>query len=190
MTKKELRNIYKEKRKTISAKDKMKWDDLLLIQLQRIDLSNIETVFVYWPMENMNEPNTHLFADYVEMMFPAIQLAYPVCDITTCEMQAIEVDEHTDFITNKWGIIEPEKGEVLAPENIDLVFVPMLICDAQGHRVGYGKGFYDRFLTQCRKDVVKIGFSYFEPVDKIDDTSAFDVSLNYCITPEHIYEFE
>lgn len=190
MTKKELRNIYKEKRIAISAKDKMKWDDLLLIQLQRIDLSNIQTVFTYWPMENRNEPNTHLFSDYVEHMFPAIQLAFPICDLATCEMKAIKVDENTDYITNELGITEPGKGEELHAKNVDLVFVPMLICDKAGHRVGYGKGFYDRFLTHCRKDVVKIGFSYFDPVDKIDDTSAFDVSLNYCITPVHIYEFE
>jgi 5-formyltetrahydrofolate cyclo-ligase len=65
----------------------------------------------------------------------------------------------------------------------------MLICDTKGYRVGYGKGFYDRYLAHCRKDVVKIGFSYFDPVEKITDTDQFDVPLTYCITPQHIYEF-
>jgi 5-formyltetrahydrofolate cyclo-ligase len=190
MTKKELRNIYKEKRKSISAKDKMKWDDLLLIQLQRIDLNYIETVLSYWPIAYMQEPNTHLFSDYIEHLIPGIRLAYPICDFVNCEMKAIKVDENTEFSKSDQGIEEPVNGENIDPAYIDLVFVPLLICDKTGNRIGYGKGFYDRFLSHCRKDVLKIGFSYFDPVDKIDDTSAFDVSLNYCITPGHIYEFE
>jgi len=190
MTKKELRNIFKEKRNLITPTDKLKWDDLLLIQLQRVDLSSIKTVFAYWPIDSFNEPNTHLFADYIEAMFPEIVWAYPVCNLITNEMKAILVDASTEFHTNKWGIIEPIDGIELAPTQIDLVLVPMLICDKVGHRVGYGKGFYDRFLAQCRADVIKIGFSYFSPIDKIIDSSAFDVPLNYCITPDHIYEFE
>jgi 5-formyltetrahydrofolate cyclo-ligase len=55
--------------------------------------------------------------------------------------------------------------------------------------VGYGKGCYDRFLALCRPDIIKIGFSYFEPINEISDTDKFDIPLNYCITPERIYEF-
>lgn len=190
MTKKELRKIYKEKRNSISEIDKMKWDDLLLIQLQRIDLNYIETVLSYWPISDKKEPNTHLFTDYIVQMVPGIRIAYPICDFETYEMKAIQVDENTEFSKNDQGIEEPINGENIDPAGIDLVFVPLLICDVAGNRIGYGKGFYDRFLYHCRKDVIKIGFSYFDPVDKIDDTSAFDVSLNYCITPGHIYEFE
>jgi 5-formyltetrahydrofolate cyclo-ligase len=69
------------------------------------------------------------------------------------------------------------------------VLVPLLAFDESGYRVGYGKGFYDRFLQQCRKDVLTVGFSYFDAIDKIEDTHQFDVPLNYCITPHRIYEF-
>ena len=72
---------------------------------------------------------------------------------------------------------------------VDLVLVPLLAFDTEGFRVGYGKGFYDRYLANCRADVVTIGFSYFGPVDKITDTGQFDVPLTYCITPQHTYEF-
>jgi 5-formyltetrahydrofolate cyclo-ligase len=61
--------------------------------------------------------------------------------------------------------------------------------DKKGYRVGYGRGFYDRFLSRCRKDCIKVGFSYFEPVDEIEDVCSLDVKLNYCITHEKFYIF-
>ena len=72
---------------------------------------------------------------------------------------------------------------------INMIFVPLLSFDKNGYRVGYGKGFYDRYLSQCRGDCLKIGFSYFEPLDAIDDTNEFDVPLNLCVTPTTVYVF-
>ncbi len=190
MTKKELRNIYKEKRKSISEKEKLKWDDLLLIQFQKINLENIRTVFAYWPMENMNEPDTHTIVRYLQHMIPDLQLAYPVIDHISSEMKSVLINDETNFSENIFGIIEPEKGIEIDPTEIDLVLVPMLICDRAGNRIGFGKGYYDRFLIKCRKNITKISFSYFDPIDKIEDTNAFDVPLNFCITPQSIYEFE
>jgi 5-formyltetrahydrofolate cyclo-ligase len=65
----------------------------------------------------------------------------------------------------------------------------MLAFDKQGYRVGYGKGFYDRYLKRCQPDVMKVGFSFFPPVDQIEDINANDVPLSYCITPHQIYAF-
>jgi len=190
MNKKEIRSLFKEKRKTISAKDKLIWDDLLLIQFQKIDLSNIHTILTYWPMENMNEPNTHLISRYLEHMIPDVRIAYPVTNFETVEMKAVLTNEDTAFEANTFNIVEPEFGMELAAEEIDLILVPMLICDRSGNRVGYGRGFYDRFFNSCSKTGIKIALSYYDPIDKIDDISAFDVPLNICITPQHIYEFQ
>ena len=104
-------------------------------------------------------------------------------------MTAHLIDEDTVYTVNNWGITEPPAIAPLQPTDIDLIFVPMLICDVQGYRVGYGKGFYDRYLPQCRTDAVTIGFSYFDPIPLITDTHEFDVPLNYCITPNEVYEF-
>jgi 5-formyltetrahydrofolate cyclo-ligase len=67
--------------------------------------------------------------------------------------------------------------------------MPLLAFDSKGDRVGYGKGYYDRFLAACRKDVLKIGLSYFPPVSSIDDIEIFDKKLDFCITPERVYAF-
>lgn len=189
MTKAELRKLYKQKRKDIPPKDKLKLDDLLLIQFQQLFFENVSVLLSYWPSDLHIEPNTHLFSGYLRHMIPGLEIAYPVIDPATNTFKAMLVNEETVYITNNYGITEPKEGTIVEPADIDLVLVPMLGCDMQGYRVGFGKGFYDRFLAECREDVIKTGFCYFEPVDKIDDAQPFDVPLDYCVTTETVYEF-
>jgi 5-formyltetrahydrofolate cyclo-ligase len=189
MTKKELRNIFRQQREALTAVEKAKADDLLLIQLQKAKIPFIHTLLSYWPIEANKEPNTHLFTDYIEFQNPELIVAYTKTDFSTNTMIAIATDEDTEFKKNDYNIYEPTAGDEVLPEAIDVIFVPLLAVDKKGYRVGYGKGFYDRYLMNCRKDCLKIGFSYFEPVDSITDTDEFDVTLNLCITPQSIYVF-
>lgn len=189
MTKHSLRKIYKEKRNSLTATQQAKLDDLLLIQLQKAELPFIQTVFTYWPLEANKEPNTHLFTGYLEFINPGLTIAYPKTDLSVHEMHAIVTNDDTLFIKNNYGLTEPENGPVADPSSIDLAIVPLLACDTSGYRVGYGKGYYDKYLSQCRPDCIKAGFSYFEPVAGIDDKHEFDVPLNLCITPQTVYVF-
>lgn len=189
MTKQELRKLYKAKRQSISSKDKLKMDDLLLINFQQLSFENIEVLLTYWPMAHQAEPNTHLYSSYLRHMIPGLRMAYTVTDFENTSMKAVEIDEDTVYQTNSIGITEPTDGKLVLPEEIDVVFVPFLVCDKHGYRVGYGKGFYDRYLAQCREDILKIGFSYFAPVESIDNVQDFDIPLNFCITTESVYEF-
>lgn len=70
-----------------------------------------------------------------------------------------------------------------------MVFVPLLAFDKNGDRVGYGKGFYDKFLKECKPEIIKIGLSFFEPEEKIDGIFEEDIKLDYCVTPNEIYTF-
>lgn len=190
MLKQELRKIYKKKRLELPVNERMKMDDLLLIQLQNLAFNeDIKVLMSYWPLEHHNEANTLLYTQYIEHAIPGLKVTFPIVDFETRDMQAVLVHEETDFVENKFMIPEPEDGEVIAAEEIDLVFVPLLAFDKEGYRVGYGKGFYDRFLKKCREDVIAIGFSYFDAIDKIEDRHQYDVPLNYCITPHKVYEF-
>ncbi len=173
----------------LKAAERSKLDDLLLIQFQKAFLPMLTNVLSYWPIEENHEPNTHLFTAYLEFKFPELHILYPRSDFQQNKMQAILVNEETRFSKNGHHIYEPEYGTIIAPENIDLVFVPLLAFDKKGYRVGYGNGFYDRFLQHCRKDCVKTGFSYFEPLDSISDCDDFDVPLDLCITSQNIYVF-
>ena len=176
-------------RAEITPLEKQKLDDLLLIQFQKRALPPLHTVLSFVPMEENNEIDTFHLTSYLRFGNPGIEIAYPRMDMDTLEMNAVVVTDDTNFIENEYQIFEPEWGEVVDPESIDLVLVPLLVCDRKGQRVGYGKGFYDRYLKQCRPDCIKAGLSYFEPVAGIEDASEFDVPLNHCITPQAIYVF-
>ena len=104
-------------------------------------------------------------------------------------MQHFQYSDEMELVKNSFGIAEPAGGETFSPDEIDLVLVPLLAFDERGYRVGYGKGYYDRFLSECREDVIKIGLSFFEPEEQIDDINQFDIPLNYCVTPQEVYEF-
>lgn len=91
---------------------------------------------------------------------------------------------------NRWGIPEPQDGIEIQPRQLDVVFVPLLTFDRQGHRVGYGKGFYDIFLSGCRPEVIKVGLSLFEAEENIPGILESDVPLDYCVTPSNVYDFK
>lgn len=189
MTKQQLRKIYLEKRMNISSKEKLKLDDLMLIQFQRLSFDDVQVLMSYFPMGERNEPNTLLFSNYLRHIIPNLEIAFPKVEFTANDMQAVLINEATVYRKNNYQIAEPEDGEIIDKKDIDLIFVPLVACDSKGFRVGYGKGFYDRFLAGCRNDVLKIGFSYFAPVGEISDVREFDIPLDYCITPESVYEF-
>jgi 5-formyltetrahydrofolate cyclo-ligase len=189
MTKNELRILYKQKRLAISSQQKNKLEDILLIQFQRLNIGIPPNIMTYAPFEKFNEFDPQLITDYCLFKNPGQVLSYSVVDADTNDMRAVIVEEDSIFVKNKYGIGEPESGEEMPATELDLVIVPLLAFDVNGNRAGYGKGYYDRFLKRCREDVLKIGFSFFEAEQPIDDVNELDVPLDFCITPENIYEF-
>lgn len=189
MIKAELRKIYLDKRKAITASEKNKWEDLILIQFQKLGLSIPEKLLTYSPLEHTNEYDPYLVEEYGAFKNPELQLIYPKIKEDFTTLHCIETSEDTNFEINKWGIAEPVSGNEIAITNIKMLFIPLLCFDEKGFRVGYGKGFYDRLLAGASKDIIKIGFSFFDPVSKIEDVDAFDIPLDYCLTPERFYKF-
>lgn len=189
MLKKEARRVYKEKRMQLSEAERSKLDDLLLIQFQTVDLPFLESLLSYWPIEENNEPNTHLFTEFLKFRNPELRVCYPVSDFTSLAMQAVATDIDTPFEKKNLNIYEPKDGVAVPVSKIDMVVVPLLAFDTDGYRVGYGKGFYDKYLADCRNDCIKAGFCYFDPLDKVDDRNEFDVPLDLCITPQNVYVF-
>lgn len=189
MRKAEIRESYKTKRAELSSSDKNRFDDLMLIHFQSLPIPVLNTILTYWPITENKEVNTHLFTNYLEFRNPGASLLYPKANWDDQSMQAIQVNDDTEFVKNIHAIYEPANGLEIEADEIDLILVPLLVCDKKGFRVGYGKGFYDKFLNKCKKECIKIGLSYFEPIDTIDDLHEYDIPLNYCITPQKTYVF-
>lgn len=189
MLKKQARKIYDQKRLELTYTDRLKWDDLILINFQTIETPQLHAVFSFYPMEERNEINAFIVTDYLHFRNPSLQICYPKMQIDAPNMEAMACHADTIFEANEINILEPLESTVVDPLDIDLVLVPMLICDGKGNRVGFGKGYYDRYLSRCRPDCLKVGLSYFEPVEQIEDADEFDVPLDFCITPEKVYVF-
>ncbi len=188
MTKKQARAYYKEKRAGLSASQLEKWNDLILIRFQQLNWPMVNIIHSYAPSAEKKEPDPEPLVRYLQFIQPGLQTAAPRT-VGGDQMVHLLVNDDTQWLPNKFGILEPSGGQMLAPEDIDMVMVPLLAFDLSGNRVGYGKGYYDRFLAQCRKDVITVGLSYFEPLELVEDWDPWDLPLQYCITPEQVYEF-
>ena len=163
--------------------------DSILSNFSTLVLHGVQYLLSYFPIPERREFDVTICEKLLALENEQLIIAWPKLQHDNVTMEAHIKDEHTKFANNRFNILEPVDTERIAPQLIDAVFVPLLAFDIKGYRVGYGKGYYDRFLSRCAQDVVKIGFSYFEAVDSVDDIDGFDVPLNYCITPSRVYEF-
>jgi 5-formyltetrahydrofolate cyclo-ligase len=189
MTKKELRAIYKLKRTELGDGEVEKLQDIILINFQQLPLPFLQCLHTYLPMHINQEVDTFPIMEFLKFCNPGMQVVIPKTNLTDHSMRSYVYDEETVLVKNKYDIMEPENGVEISEDVIDIILVPLLAFDEAGNRVGYGKGFYDRFLSHCNEDVIKVGLSFFEAVDHIDDTDEFDIPLTYCVTPRKVYEF-
>ena len=154
---------------------------------ESFDLSNAKLLHCFISIEKFKEVDTSPVIDALWATAPKIQIAVPRVNLDTGVMESLIYTPESGLIENSWGIHEPESENAVNPEAIDVVLVPGLAFDRTGHRVGYGKGFYDRFLKTCKKDCAKIGLSYFEPVNKIEDVHDGDMTVGFCVTPDGVF---
>jgi 5-formyltetrahydrofolate cyclo-ligase len=190
MSKAELRREFLKRRSELSSKQVGENSRMIADRLfSAADLRQVHTVHIFISIPKFNEVDTSLMIRRIWLEHPEIRTAAPKTHLDTGELEHIAFSSETLMAENSWGISEPSSGVRVEPPEMDLVIVPLLCFDLTGHRTGYGKGFYDRFLAACRSDCVKIGVSHFEPVDRIDGIGGHDIRLDACITPQHTYTF-
>ena len=110
-------------------------------------------------------------------------------DFKTYSLKNYLLNKDVILRENKYGIAEPINGIQINSDIIDVVFVPLLAYDSKGNRVGYGKGFYDRFLQNLGSKTIKIGLSFFPPELLIKNINKKDIKLDYCVSPKKIFNF-
>jgi len=183
-----LRKEYLDKRLALSAKELKRRNEAILKHFTRINFSEVRYLHSYLPIREKNEVDTQLLIEWVKENQPGIRIVVPKSDFKTNVMSHYAPEE-VELKVGRYGIPEPVSGEEVAIKSIDMALVPLIAVDETGQRVGYGRGFYDRFLMECRPDVETIGVSFFEPVERIADSGPLDVPLKKCITPSGIIDF-
>lgn len=187
MKKDDLRKIFLAKRKALSTDDFELNNQKIREQFfNHVQLAGTKNIHLYLPIENKLEPNTWLLVQRIQQERPEIIIAIP--RIQGEEMESVRFEDRTQLSKNHWGILEPIRGSVITPDEIDLIVVPLLAFDLRGHRIGYGKGYYDKYLKKCKPGCLKVGLSHFDPADPIE-VGPYDVALSICVTPNKTYTF-
>jgi 5-formyltetrahydrofolate cyclo-ligase len=190
MLKAELRKIYLEKQIRLKPDERKEKSRRISERFfAEFDLGNIHFLHCFLPIQRTNEIDTKPIFERIWREFPNIETLVPRVNFETNEIENLRFSRDTALRENRWKIREPAHDELVETEMIDAVLVPLLCFDEKGRRVGYGKGFYDRFLKNCRADCLKIGLSYFPPIGEIVDAWKQDVPLDCCITAEKIWRF-
>jgi 5-formyltetrahydrofolate cyclo-ligase len=187
MKKTELRTKYKALRNSLSENELEEMSLAIANKLLTLPIWDKTYFHVFLPITEFKEVNTEFILHVLSGKDKEIVISK--VDFMTLKMTHFLLTDNTIIKKNKYNIPEPVDGIEVPTNKIDVVFVPLLAFDKKGHRVGYGKGFYDDFLMQCRVDTVKIGLSFFEPEELITDIFEGDVKLDFCITPDIVYPF-
>lgn len=190
MLKRELREWRQHERAQYTPANVEKWSlEICQLFFATFDLRTIQALHIFLPIQRKNEVDTWPIIKKLRTDFPEIKIAVSVADTFKNTLTHFWLQPDTKLVQSKWGIPEPENAQPISVSEIDLVLVPLLAFDEKGHRVGYGKGFYDRFLAQCKPDTLKIGLSFEPPVAVIPDFQESDIALNFVITPTQIFKF-
>jgi 5-formyltetrahydrofolate cyclo-ligase len=187
MFKKELRTQYKALRNQLSVEAIE--DQSMAIANRLLSLSIWESTYfhLFLTIEEQKEVDTEFILQILAGKDKEIVVSKS--HFETLEMTHYLLTDNTKFKKSDYNIYEPVDGIEVPTTKIDVVFVPLLAYDVKGNRVGYGKGFYDVFLSKCKEDVIKIGLSFFEPEPEITGVLPTDIRLDYCVTPTAVYNF-
>ncbi|MBD3582078.1 5-formyltetrahydrofolate cyclo-ligase [Flavobacterium selenitireducens] len=187
LTKNDLRIAYKTLRLQLTEDQIAEKSLAIANRLLQIDIWERDFYHIFLPIARQNEVDTELILHLLSGKDKHIVISRS--DFQTREMTHFLLTDNTKIIPTSYGIPEPESGIGIPADKIDVVFVPLLCFDEAGNRVGYGKGFYDKFLANCRPETIKIGLSFFEAVEPWEDVFESDVKLDFCVTPDQVYEF-
>jgi 5-formyltetrahydrofolate cyclo-ligase len=190
MNKSELRKIYLAKRKTLTSVERNEKSRAIAARFfQYFDLSRVTYLHSFLPIERFGEIDTKIILERVWREFPKVETLVPRVNFQTQEIESLKFAPQVELVESRFRIHEPAHDEMIDASRVDLVLVPLLCFDERGNRVGYGKGYYDKFLKTCRSDCLKIGLSYFPAIEKISDAHDQDVPLDFCVTPDAVVNF-
>lgn len=187
MKKNQLRIKYKKLREELSPEEIEDKSLQIANNLLELPIWNYSFYHLFLSITEKREINTEAVLHILQGKDKNVVISKS--DLKTYRMTNYLLTDSTVLRTNEWGIPEPVDGIEVQPQQIEVVFMPLLAFDERGNRIGYGKGFYDRFLSSCSVHTIKIGLSFFQAEHRISEVSEDDIPLDYCVTPNKIYRF-
>lgn len=180
-----IRQRFLEVRRSLSIHEAEKLSRLMKKKLKKLNcFLEADTIHTYVSMEQQREVSTRsLIQDCLDLgkkvVVPKIREG--------SQMTHHPIQSLSELKQNSWGVLEPTTGESANPQELSLIVVPMVAADFEMNRIGYGKGFYDRFLKQA--GAFRVGLCYNctlswnrLPVD------TFDQQMNVVITESKIIQ--
>lgn len=186
MTKKKIRKKYLEMRKTLSNDEVLSLSKKIFENfINNFEVKEGQKIHIFISIAKFKEVQTgffisHFFKNHVQIYLPKM-----IGD----DIITVPFDKNTEMKVNSWGIAEPVQNEDAGVKDFDYIITPLLYCDSEGNRVGFGKGYYDGFFSRINPDCKKIGVSFYNPDEKIDDVSETDIPLDYLVTPTEVLSF-
>ncbi|WP_185860619.1 5-formyltetrahydrofolate cyclo-ligase [Blattabacterium cuenoti] len=191
MNKKKLRKKYLYMRKSISQKEIRKMSYEIFFHLKEIFFIWGKTYYhIFLPIREYKEVDTFIIINFLLKKEKCVTI--PCSNFCKLSMYNCLFHKNIILTKTKYGILEPipMHQSIVSISLIEVIFIPLLIFDSKGYRIGYGKGFYDRFIPLCKKNIIKIGLSFFYPIKKIKDIHKNDLLIDIGITPHHIFFFK
>lgn len=189
MNKETLRQVYLEKRLTLTEQEYSARNTAVFVHTLDLlqDRPELKNIHLFMTIQEKREVNTQLILKW--LLNSEVHKVYLPKVMSKTELSHHLMETESELRKSKWGIYEPTSENHINEHTFDIVFVPLLSFDLKGNRLGYGAGFYDRFLKKCKKNCLKVGLAITPPLDNIDYCEPSDVPLDYCITHLGINSF-
>lgn len=183
MDKESIRKLYIQKRRVLSRQeirqDSERITEYLLEYLH--DHPDLKHVHLFLPIDRFHEVDT--FPLFYKLQLQGFHLYTSEVNKEKDNLDTLDITSIVEFKSDPWGIPIPVGAPYVEPDAIQVVLIPLLAFDAEGYRIGYGKGYYDKFLSGLNQEVVKIGLSFFPAMQELPKEN-HDVPLDLCVTPE------
>ena len=185
LSKIEAREKYKNLRKQLQESEILDMSVEIANNLLKFNVWGLKTFHLFMTIDENKEVDTKPIFDL--LIGKEKEIIIPKINTNTNTLDSYIFDEKTVFKINNLRIPEPKDG-IAFNGKIDVVILPLLAYDLEGNRIGYGKGFYDNFISNLELEPLKIGISYFSPEERLECNN-HDINLDYCITPNQIFSF-
>lgn len=186
MTKEEYRLKYKSLRKQLNVHTIEELSLSIANNTLQLPIWEFSNYHIFLTIDKQKEINTEYLLHILQGRDKSIIV--PKVLEKNRELTHLLLQDNTPLKVSNFGVPEPVSGISIHPTQIDVVFIPLLAYDKKGNRLGYGGGYYDRFLSLCKPDTKFIGLSFFEPEEELPIFGT-DIPLHYCITPHNMYTF-